>query len=224
MAPSVWDSTDFVDGGLKSIVRFRGKLRETEEDVEGEYGAQVALHFYDVEILEAGDDVHLEEGLYTDWIKQSVKKNSVNHRMIGKWEEAALELDIKWAGAKTFVDRDLVWERQVVWEPNSDDMSPGKALIPISLGDAAKASTDKRTTPSEETTEGNDDISDELVEFITQATGDGLTGALIKRAVTKKVKMKNAMVKAGGLDTVIEYMVENDLLVEDDGTYAVLVA
>jgi len=83
MAPAVWNDDEFVSGGLKGITKFQGQLTEIEDDIEGKYGDQLALYFDECTVLESEEEVSLEGGKYTDWIKQTNKKNSVNQAFVG---------------------------------------------------------------------------------------------------------------------------------------------
>ena len=95
--PGVWDRDAFVESGFDSIKKFSGTLVSVEEDVEGDYGSQIAFRWSNVEILEADCDIVLEDGEFTKWLKQSSRKNSMNQKVVDAYldfkDEAGLDGD-----------------------------------------------------------------------------------------------------------------------------------
>ena len=128
--PGVWNTDDLTEGGLASVAEFVGRLTDVEDDVEGKFGLQKELHFSDVEIVEAADDVTLDEGRYTSWVKQSNKKNSTDGRMIADWTEFAKAHDMG-PLPSCFYGVLIRWQKATY--EFGDDMSPGRALIPVEV-------------------------------------------------------------------------------------------
>ncbi len=234
--PGVWDVEDLTEGGLASITEFIGRLDDVEDDVEGKFGEQKELHFSDVEIIEAADDVTLDEGRYTTWVKQSNKKNSTDGKMVADWASFAAANDL--SPLPTCLYGVLIRWKKTTYE-FGDDMSPGRALIPVELIETGgkKAKTSKKTkTTAAATTEAappsNEDEDDSdgeeaavpaaLVEVIHATIGeDGATREMIRRAVSKKQALRTALTEAGGLDAVLEAL---QTIEEDDGTYTIVEA
>ncbi len=220
MAPAVWNDDEFVSGGLKGITKFQGQLTEIEEDVEGKYGDQLALYFDECTVLESAEEVSLEGGKYTDWIKQTNKKNSVNQAFVGAIATFIKAHNLKGGVPDALYGQDIIWERQVVIEGNEEDgMSPGLCLLPIAMADdeppPATKSRRGRTVDTKGATvddeeappkrarrsraaaaeppaeEESADVPKELIDFILSRVGeDGATQDLIRRDIAKKVTMK----------------------------------
>ncbi len=235
--PGVWDTEDLVEGGLASIEEFIGRLDDVEDDVEGKYGLQKELHFSDVEIIKAADDVTLDNNRYTSWVKQSNKKNSTDGLMLKDWKAFA-------AAHKLGALPDAFYGVNIRWEKTTyefgEDMSPGRALIPVELieegGKKTKAKPAKTTaakTPppaddsddSDESEAGGDSdhgVPEELVTIILATVGeDGATKDMIRRAVTKaSANRKLITAFEGGLDAILVALEEQ--LDEDDGAYTIV--
>lgn len=144
--PAVWTDDEFVSGGLKGITKFSGQLTEIEEDVDGKFGDQLALYFDECEVLEAAEEVSLEDGKYTDWIKQTNKKNSVNQAFVNHITTFIKSHKLKGGVPDALYGLDLIWERTIVIEGNEEDgMSPGLCLLPIAMSDEAPAKPAKTT-------------------------------------------------------------------------------
>jgi hypothetical protein len=232
----------YVEGGMRGVVEFIGRLEEIEEEVEGSYGPQDAYHYYDVEVTESEEEVELEEGRYTAWNKHSIKKNSVSGKTAYVWMDFAEahgfeppdddDLTPVQQIAEAFKDR-LVRYRRMTHE-FGEGMNPGQSFVPVEDMEA-----EKKTTPARRTGRTNDAAkstpartprapakpkgpAQEVVDAVMTAVGeDGSTRDLIRRAVVKKAALRTALGEAGGLDKVLEYLVENDKLTEADGFYAV---
>ena len=125
--PANWDTDKLTVGGLASVEKFIGRLESLDEDVEGKYGLQIALYFEDCELIEAGDDVTLENGKFTTWVNQSNKQNSTNGYMLVAWQEFAAEHDPEIPPFGILLE----WERQTY--EFGDDMNPGRALVPVAV-------------------------------------------------------------------------------------------
>jgi len=223
--PAVWNDDDFTENGLASVSEFVGRLIDVEEDVEGKFGDQLELHFEDVEIIEAADDVTLDEGRYTSWVKQSNKKNSTNGKMYQDWILFAKEHDMG-PLPSCFYGVLIRWEKATY--EFGEDMDPGRALIPVELidegakskagnGKAGKATKAATPPPPEEHADEDTSVPEELVTVIHGTIGEeGATKEMIRRALSKKAKHRTLLSEAGGLEDVLEAM---DTIEEDDGTY-----
>ena len=220
-----WNVDDLTEGGLASVAEFIGRLVDVEDDVEGKFGFQKELHFSDVEIIEAADDVTLDEGRYTSWVKQSNKKNSTDGKMIADWTTFANDHEMGPLPA-CFYGVLLRW-RRTTYE-FGDDINPGRAMIPVEVieegGKKKPTKAKTKTTPAPAPAESEEDDSEDnsvpevLVTAIHGAVGeDGATREMIRRVVQKKAALRTALTAAGGLDTVLSAM--EDTLDENDGTY-----
>ncbi len=152
MAPATWNDEEFISGGLKGITKFNGQLTEIEEDIEGLYGDQMALYFDECTVLESAEEVSLEDGKYTDWIKQTNKKNSVNQMFVQHIKTFITHHKLKGGVPDALYGVDITWERLVVLEGNEDKgMSPGMCLVPVALvGQEAPAKGRRASAKTEE--------------------------------------------------------------------------
>ncbi len=233
--PGTWDTEDFTEGGLASIEEFIGRLTDVDEDVEGKFGFQLEFHYEDVEIIEAGDDVILDEGRLTSWVKQSGRKNSVNSHMVKDMEGFAKDHDL--GAIPACFEGIMIRYKRATYE-FGDDMSPGRAFIPVELikeggksktkpkpkagakaGKGTKNKPEAAPPPDEDEDDGEESgVPEVLVTVIHEAVGeDGATREMIRRALTKKAAVRKALTEAGGIDAVLTAM--EDTLDEDDGTY-----
>lgn len=218
--PAVWNDDEFVSGGLKGISKFQGQLTEIEEDVEGKFNTQLALYFDECTVLESAEEVSLEDGKYTDWIKQTNKQNSVNQAFVSGIATFIKAHKLKGGVPDALYGQDIIWERQTVIEANEEDgMSPGLCLLPIAMADdepapktrkgraaalpvddeeeeaappkRARRSRSAATTPPADEPDEEGDVPKELVDFILTRVGeDGSTQDLIRRDIAKKLAMK----------------------------------
>ena len=221
-----WDDSSFTEGGMKAITKFRGKLTDLEEGVEGTYGLQVREDFIDVEVLECTDpNFELEGDELSDWMKDSPKKSGLKHRAFMKMKEFAQAQNMG-PVPSCFEDLDLIWERQEF--DFGEGMSPGRAFIPVALGEGfvASDSDDDNTDDSDDsgTVELSDvEIPDAIRDLIVEVVGDdGATGDTVKRAVIKKKKIRTLVDEFGGHDFVLKALVEQGILVEDEGVFIVV--
>ena len=230
---SSWDVEDLTEGGMASIQSFIGRLDEVEGDVEGKFGLQEEYRFSDVEIIEAGDDVTLDEGRLTSWVKESDKKNSTRGKMLVDWTEYAKAQSM--GPLPSCFYGVLIRYNKETYE-FGDDMNPGRAFVPVEIIESEPATTGKKTTgkkaatkpvepetppepeASDEPTDSDDiDIPDVLRHIIMETIGDeGATHEMIRRAVSKKKTLRDASSAAGGLDEVLAGMTAIE---EDDGTF-----
>jgi len=219
--PAVWNEDDFSESGLKSIEAFTGKLYEVEEDIENDRtlddgtrltGLQTAFHWEEVEDVESPEPVKLEGGKLTSWVKQKSSKNSTFHRMFKDWSTFAQSAGIAPLPSGLFGKR-IRWERKTY--SYGADFNPGRAFVPVSLVTIAEAKrpVGPPVAPSVP--------SDKLQGFITDQVGeDGATLDIIRRAVVKAgAKAKKAVEDAGGLESILEYIVGTGALTEADGYY-----
>lgn len=226
--PGVWNTDDFVEGGLASIEEFIGRLTDIDEDVEGKFGNQLALHFHDVEIVTAGDDVTLDEGRFTCWVKQSNRKNSVNSMMVADMVEFAKAHDM--GPVPSCFENVLIRWRKATYE-FGDDVNPGRAMIPVELMEeggskkkakpaASKAEAEPAEPAAESEEESGSDVPEALDTAIREIIGEnGATREMIRRGIQKKAALRKALTEAGSLDDVLAAM---DNLDEDDGTYTLI--
>lgn len=222
--PARWNEDEFTESGFKSIKEFIGVLDSVEEDVEGEYGDQIQSVYTGVELVEAGDEVELEDDIFTTWVKQSDKKNSTNSRWVADLRAFADSHDIEWKGGASFIGMKLRM-RRVEYDFGSK-VNPGTAFVPIETLDSKKASksTRRRTSASEPESEATG-AADPLVVGIVLAIGEsdgGLTHALLKKHVAGTSKLKSALGKEPvKFDAYMEALVEAGTVVIEDGVYSV---
>lgn len=220
--PGFWDNDEFQESGFASIKKFSGVLVDVEDDVEGDYGSQIAFHWEDVELLEAGDDVSLDNGEYTSWIKQSSRKGSTNDRVVAAYKEfkADNELEGSMEYFKFLQGVRCIFERQTY--DFGKKINPGSAFVPVELdgGSSKKASKSKAKAKDEEAEE-SDELDEKLVAAVIAAVEDeGQTSALIKAALNKKASTRKLLNDAGTIKSVLAQMVEAGLIEEDEGVFS----
>ncbi len=236
--PAVWNDDEFVSGGLKGITKFQGQLTDIEDDIEGKFNTQYALYFDECVVLESAEEVSLEDGKFTDWIKQTNKKGSKHQAFVRHITTFIKDHKLKGGVPDALFGLDIIWERQTVIEGDEDDgMSPSLCLVPIAMADDEPAPKSRRAakTDDEEApakparrrrsaaaeSPAEESVSRELTDFILSRVGeDGATQDLIRRDIAKKLPMKKLKDAVdGGLEAVLVHMVSERLLTEDDGTY-----
>lgn len=240
--PAVWQEDQFVNGGLSGIEEFIGRLREVEEDVEsvfdGKPRTQMALHFYDVEIIASADPVVLENNLYTTWVGQSSRKNSTNMKMFLDWQKFHKEQGLEGSLPSALYESLIRW-RKATYE-FGENMNPGRAFIPVefvedeepqpkpaasrSRGTSSTSRSKPAEAPPAEETEDSGEASDAPAEEVTAAVlealgEDGNTRDGLRRALFKTAALRAKVGAAGGLDTVLAYVVESGQVEESEGFY-----
>ena len=128
---AIWKSDDFSEGGFKSLKRFGGRLVNVEEDVEGKFSLQKRFDWQDVEILEATEPLTIKDGNFSDWMKQSGSKNSVDAKVVVALEKFCEENKIKGSLPTCLYELNIEWEQFIVeFEGEGQDgsaMQPGFA-------------------------------------------------------------------------------------------------
>lgn len=206
---AIWDSSKAIEGGFKGIKKIRAKLSNVEDDIEGQYGTQIRLTFKDVEVLESEEPVVVRDGYLQTYVKQSNRANSVNMKMLRDWELFARQYGLTIPNG--LLNKDLVWENKT-YPFQGEGMSPGKAYVPIAF--SSLPSTDVPSVPPPP--------DEELVGLIRHLVGDdGATRDIIRRELIKKASLREKLESMGGLERVINFMTENNLLVVSDGVLMV---
>lgn len=204
----VWNDEGFTEGGLRGIKRFEGVLKEIEDGVEGKFGPQVRFDFAEVEVLDAAEPVVLSDGTFTTWIRQSGRKNSVQHKVfIGMKEFAGAQGE--GPVPSCFIGKRLVWEMQEF--DFGEDMSPGRGPVPVGTVGTESSSV---AEPVEAFVP-----SDAVIALVKGAVAeDGVTSQMLRRALAAKAAGKAAL-KEAGLDGVIQALVDADVLYEDNQVF-----
>lgn len=211
-----WNDSDFTEGGMKAVMKFRGKLVDLEEDIEGTYGLQVRFDFEDVEVLECSDkNFELEGDELSDWIKDSPAKKGLKGRAFHRMVDFAKQHSMG-PVPSCFEGMDLIWERQEF--DFGEDMSPGKAFIPVALGEDFEDSDGDDNEVDLSKVEIPDKVRDLIVEI---AGEDGATGDTVKRALTKKKTIRTVVEELGGHAAILSALVEQGVLTEDEGVFIV---
>lgn len=218
--PGFWDEDDFQESGFASIKRFSGILVDVEDDIEGDYGSQIAFHYEEVELLEAGDDVTLDEQKFTRWIKQSSRTNSTNQQVVKGFRKFKDDqsLDGDMAYFKFAQGLRLVYELQTY--DFGAKINPGTAFIPVDLADLDEKPAKASSKRSKAVVEDTEEIDEKLVKKILDAVDEeGLTAALIKATLNKKASTRKMLDASGGIKTVLSALVDGGVLEEDEGVF-----
>lgn len=229
--PGLWDVDEFQESGFASVKEFIGVMTDLEEDVVGQYGDQLAFHWSDVELTEAGDDVVLDEGRFTDWIKQNSRTNSVNQRMLIDYLRFKTDNELDGSNVRLqFIHGLRCRYRKEEYDFGSTDrdgnpLSPGTAFIPVEIiGDEKPKKSSKKKASKKAFIEEPDEpeeLDDKLVSGVLSILEeDGATAALIKTGLTRKATTRKLLTAAGGIDTVLDRLVADALITEDDGVFA----
>ena len=155
---AIWKSDEFSEGGFKSLKRFTGRLVNVEEDVEGRYSIQKRFDWQDCEILESSEPLTLKDGNFSDWMKQSGSKSSVDAKVVAKLEKFVADNKIKGSLPACLYELNVEWEQFIVeFEGEGADgtaMQPGYAYAPINLvGKSDKKATRGRKAKDESSSE-----------------------------------------------------------------------
>lgn len=218
---ALWNPEQFTEGGVKSVKSFKGRLRAVEEDVEGRFGPQVQLEFYDVRDVEADDSFDVgDDGELTYYIKQSPKKGSTNGKMIKDWMDFVVAHKFG-PLPNSLYDVDIAWVRaEYDFGP---DNNPGKAMVPASLieGTGTPAARKPGTTAAPAPPPADYEVPEELVNAVLAAVGeDGGTKDIIRRAISTKSALRKLATEApGGLDTILSVLVAAGFLNQQDEFY-----
>lgn len=225
--PGFWDEDDFQESGFASIKKFSGVLTDVEDDVEGDYGPQLSFHWSDVELIEAGDDVSLDNAEFTDWIKQSSRKGSTNDRVVKAYREFKDENGLE--GSMEYFK--FLHGVRCIFEKVTYDfgkkINPGTAFVPVEIVEEGASKPKKASKAKAKAEVVEDEDEDEAVEIdpklsaavLAAVEDEGLTSALIKAALNKKASTRKLLDEAGGIKTVLAALVDEGVIVEDDGVF-----
>ncbi len=238
---AIWKSEDFSEGGFKSLKSFSGKLVNVEEDVEGKFSIQKRFDWQDCEVIEMTEPITLKDGNFSDWMKQSGSKSSVDAKVVAALEKFCKENKIEGSLPACLYDTNIVWEQFIVeFDGEGQDgtaMQPGYAYAPISLvGKKAtpargrKAKEEESETPEPEEPESSDDAGDEveavevpelLSDKVKEILGDdGATRDMIIRDLKKTAPLRKAVAGVdGGVDAVLSAMESGNVIGSDGDFY-----
>ena len=227
--PAVWVKEGFVKGGLGGITEFVGRLREVEEDCkttyDGKSRTQMALHFYEVEIIESADPVVLENGLYTTWVGQSGKTNSTNQRMFNDWFKFHTDSNLD-GELPTSLYGLRIRYRKASYD-FGEKLTPGSAFIPVELVGDDEAPRPRATKVASKPAEVDEPVENEipdeaLVSAVVDAIGeDGATRDMLRKALFKTAAIRARVGAVGGLDELLAFVVESGRVEESEGFYSV---
>ena len=223
--PGIWDADGFKESGYASIKVFDGVLTEVLEDVEGKFGAQKQFVWTQVELIDAGDDVVLENQEFTQWIKQSGGTGSMDEHMVKAFAQYKAENDLP---GRLFKYEFLVgvptrYERQIVEFSGKDadgkPMAPGSFWAPVG---PAGSSAPAKAAPSDDTEDeaAPSEVPQKVIDAAAKYAGEGATETQIKQAFGKKKAGRDAIQAAGGITAILAATVEAGQLVNDDGVYS----
>ncbi|KKK79891.1 hypothetical protein LCGC14_2828950 [marine sediment metagenome] len=223
--PGIWDEGGFKESGYASIKVFDGNLTEVSDDVEGKFGTQKQFVWTQVELIEAGDDVVLENQEFTQWLKQSGGTGSLDEHMVKAFAayKEAQGLEGRLFKFEFLVGVPTRWERQIVeYSGKGEDgkpMAPGSYWAPVA---PAGSSAPAPAITSDDTEDADPEISvpQKVIDAAAKYAGEGATETQIKQAFNKKKAGRDAITAAGGISTILAATVEAGLLVDDDGVYS----
>lgn len=235
--PVKWGSRGLTESGFRGIVYFRGRWVSTEEDLPSKYTekdgtpkTQAKFNFANVEILAFESAITVNDGKLGQYYNYSRSKSSV-------WGKLQIDLE-KFADDARFAEHlegplpdafygvDLIWARK--FYPMGGDSQPGMAFVPIDLGENhekyAKGQVEGGSIDVDKEASGSkssgpsvpDSLPDELVALVKKAAKDGATESVIRKAILKgSGEDRKAMSDAGGVESVIAFLLANDHLVAD---------
>ena len=224
--PGMWDDDGFKESGFASIMEFDATLTEVEDDVEGKFGTQKQFVWTNVELVDAGDDVVLENGTFTDWIKQSGQKGSIDEHMVRAYKQYKEEngLDGRLFKYEFLYGVPTRFKKQFVeYSGNGADgkpMAPGKYFAPIGPAGSAAPAKDSDDEGDSSDSDGGGDIPQKVIDAAVKYAGEGATETQIKQTFTKKAAGRKAVTDAGGITNILSAAVESGALAENGGVYA----
>ncbi|KKM08216.1 hypothetical protein LCGC14_1726090 [marine sediment metagenome] len=246
---AIWKSEEFSEGGFKALKSFSGRLVNVEEDVEGKFAIQKRFDWQDCEIIETTEPLTLKDGNFSDWMKQSGSKSSVDAKVVAKLEKFCAENKIKGSLPTCLYEKNIVWEQFIVeFDGEGADgtaMQPGYAYAPVSLvgKDEKKAPTRGRkikeesdnekqepvepesddaseSDSAEESTPVEIDIPELVHESVVKTLGDdGATRDMIARELKKTAKLRKALGEVDGGIDTVLEAMEQGDIIGSDGDF-----
>lgn len=235
--PARWGTKGLVETGFNAVVYFKGKLTEIEEDIasdfpdnKGNTQYQTKFVFSDVELLAWEAPVELENNEFRRFITQKDSKRSTWGRTQADFEAFANRHHLEGPLPDCLKDTEFIWGR--VEYPMGRGASPGMAYIPVDLAENAekydKGLVEGGSQDTARAAEGSsskgpkipDSISDEVeAAVLAVVEGDGASESDIKQALVGKGPTRTGMAEAGGVASVIAYLVQEGKIADNDGTY-----
>ena len=208
-----WAKDDYKVGGVKGVIEFIGVLDEVEEGVMGKFEKlQDVYHFSAVEIVEAEEEVTLEDDELLAYVSHSRKANSMAGKLAVLWIDFCEANGLE-SPPESLYDVRCTYKRETFeFGPN---MSPGSGFVPTALVVVEKPA---KRTPAKEVAPPKLDKA--LIAIAKATVGeDGSTRDLLRRELTRKAGDRTKVTALGGIDSVLQTMVDQEVLCENDGVY-----
>lgn len=229
-----WGTKGLVETGFNAIVFFKGTLTEIEEDLpsdfpdnKGNVQYQSKFTWSDVELLAWEAPVTIEDDELRKFVTQKDTKKSTWGQMQRDIEAFANRHHLEGVLPDCIKNEAFIWAR--VEYSFGRGISPGLAWVPVDTleniekyqkGLVEGGSIDTGKDASGKKGPKIPDSIEPAVEKATLAAADGgASSDDIKQALIGKGPTRKGMAAAGGVDSVIAYLLGTGALVEEDGKY-----
>ena len=183
----------------------------------GDFGPQVKLVHAGVIVTEHDTGWQPEGGVFTEFIKDSSEKK-------GKWAKKLEQMEIfqdshslEGADAIFALEKQPIrWKQFMTSEAQAATetkaaFAAGYTFVPVEVVDLENFEAPKPEV---------DDPSDEIMAAVLESLTEELTLSLIQRVLKSKKSFRDEMTAIGGLDVILEFMVTNEQIKVEDGTYS----
>lgn len=229
-----WGTKGLVETGFNAIVFFKGTLSEIEEDLpsdfpdqKGNVQYQTKFTWTDIELLAWEAPVTLDDGELRKFVTQKDTKKSTWGQMQRDIETFANRQHLEGVLPDCIKDEAFIWAR--VEYSFGAKVSPGMAWVPVDVieniekyqkGLVEGGSIDTGKDASGKAGPKIPDSIEPVVEKAVLAAADGgCTQDEIKQALIGKGPTRKGMAAAGGVDSVIAYLLGTGALAEEEGKF-----
>ena len=232
--PANWGSKGLTETGFNAIIYFAGRITSIEEDLPSDYPnndgsprLQTKFNFSEVELLAWEAPVTLNEPTLTKYVNQTQSKRSTWGRMQTDLEAFANRKHLEGPLPDCIVGTTFVFGRKIypmgnnvgmAWVPvdtidnvekyRKGKVEPGSVDTGLASGDKSKAKSD---IP--------DSLDDVLLDFLNETLSEteGISVDNLKKAIVGKRATRTAMGEAGGIESVVKFLLSKTVAVETDG-------
>lgn len=204
--------------GAKGVREFVSRGFTFLESPSGDFGPQLKFVYAGCIVLKHDTGWQPENQVFTEYLKDSPDKK-------GKWAKKLEQMEIfvdefKLEGEDAIYALENVGLRWKLFETSKyqpktetkEEFQAGYCFVPVELVDL-----DNFEVPKPEV----DDPSDDIVAAVLESLTEELTLSLIQRALKAKKAHRDEMTALGGLDVVLEFMVEHEQIkLTEEGAYA----
>ena len=229
-----WGTKGLVETGFNAIVFFKGTLTGIEEDLPSDYPDpkgkiqyQTKFTWTDIELLAWEAPQVIEDGELRKFVTQKDTKKSTWGQLQRDIETFANRQHLEGVLPDCIKDEAFIWAR--VEYSFGAKVSPGMAWVPVdtieNIEKYQKGLVEGGSIDTGKDASGGkgpkipDSIEPVVEKAVFSVTKDGATKDEIKQALIGKGPSRKGMATAGGVDSVIAYLLGQGTLAEEDGKF-----